>query len=674
MKTKLFFAVCFFTTGLLKAQISKPATHKKVASAFCTAVKITSSSNGYNYGGSFNTAQQTGLNYNPDLNTVLFVSPVSADWHFAGKSQWAIQATWHNLTNNTWDSAIIYNDSLNIKRPAFSGGVMYNPTGNVSLANAYIVGTGPWQDSLGVWKGVWYNAIKPQHQFIPANDNNTHLLGNLPFDTTAFLNADMQQAGNKIVVAGILNNPNDSTKNTQRGGVIGRADFSGGLPNWSSDTLIPGFYKSLGKGYMSNSFRIAFGPDQQTGYAVFIGRTNYAVVNNTCHDTTGHMMAPVVYKTTNGGATWTSVLANTKNLAYEHPECLKNVFDPVTHLQLSNFSFFYSPYGLEHGIDLTVDVNGVLHLVGVVGASPYNGNHPDSLTTFKYNKQWDYSNYHPLIWDFMTDGTDWNTLFVDSILTSPVGYNPALDTTASYGLWKGKQGYLGYGARIQVARSVDGKVLFYSWADSDPNVLGTNATGATYNSNPSVLMKAYNVITNMVSATNSSGTYNCYFPVVSDIAIGTYGSGSMQVPFVYQNARVTNGLIFDGTKPVDYYESCATFNLTSDIILNAQIFNPPNVCTSIDSIYVGIDNQNNLDDRLSIYPNPVSNSLYIAVNNVKINEVNIYDVLGKEINYKILNVIQNNMQIDASSLSNGVYFIYVKTSKNSYTKKFIVQR
>ena len=623
----------------------------------CLPYKITSSANGYNLG-DFSTAQQSALSYNADLNAILFTAPVSPYWHYTNKTDNDIQVNWYNLNTLLWDSAIIYHDSSNNKQAAFCGAAIYNPLGNTNINNSFITTTGPWQNNNGTWQGVFYNSIKPQHQYIAGNDSNLHTLNNLPFGSSTFLNADIQQAGNKIIVAGVLNNPNNTTKSTVRGGVIAKADFSSGKAVWTTDTIKPPFYNNTTKGYMANDFRLAFAPDGLTGYAVFVGNASHNIPDSGsfCYFNPPGAMAPVVYKTINGGQSW--AFTSIKGW-YMHPECLKNLTYPTSTYtnSLDLYTLFYSPYGAEHGIDLTVDANGVLHLVSVVGVVPYNNSYPDSLMSISYNTQWDYINYHPIIWDFTTNGsTAWQTMMVDSIMSSPTGINPLVDTTAAFGKWKGKTvNYFGQGARIQISRSADGKIIFYTWADTDPNL-----NPGIFNISPDILIKAIdvtqNLTTNTKNATNDLGT--CYFHSTSNIAIGTYTAGSWQVPLTWQNGQVQNtALVYDGTQPVDYYyDPCATFSAAD--FINPALINPyvyP-ICDGIQQI------KNN---TLKIYPNPANNK--ITVDATDVIDVKLFDVLGKQI------TVTKTNNVDVSDLNDGVYFIQVQTKQNTTTQKIIVQ-
>ena len=68
---------------------------------------------------------------------------------------------------------------------------------------------------------------------------------------------------------------------------------------------------------------------------------------------------------------------------------------------------------------------------------------------------------------------------------------------------------------------------------------------------------------------------------------------------------------------------------------------------------------------IAVYPNPTTSSWYFSTSNGNIKNIKIFDVLGKQI-MKI-----NAETIDASALSNGIYFAKVSTEDNSETIKLI---
>ncbi|THD30601.1 S8 family serine peptidase [uncultured Flavobacterium sp.] len=78
-----------------------------------------------------------------------------------------------------------------------------------------------------------------------------------------------------------------------------------------------------------------------------------------------------------------------------------------------------------------------------------------------------------------------------------------------------------------------------------------------------------------------------------------------------------------------------------------------------------------IDDAISIYPNPVANSLNFAVtNSIVLSDVSIYDVTGKQV---ISSKDLSSNSIDVSRLQSGVYFAKFASEDKTVTKKFIKQ-
>jgi hypothetical protein len=72
---------------------------------------------------------------------------------------------------------------------------------------------------------------------------------------------------------------------------------------------------------------------------------------------------------------------------------------------------------------------------------------------------------------------------------------------------------------------------------------------------------------------------------------------------------------------------------------------------------------------IAIYPNPVSGTLYIESSQLKVQSVNIFDMLGNLL--RTMEVKTN--AIDVHDLSSGMYFIEVVTAKGNATQKLIKQ-
>ncbi|HXB41959.1 MAG TPA: T9SS type A sorting domain-containing protein [Bacteroidia bacterium] len=645
--------------------------HKNQAT--CTGKIFTFGPNGYGVGGGSATVNQNCLSYNSDLNAVLWTQRASPLWGFSGYTSGAIQATWLNVGTNLWDSMIIYRDSSNGYRARYPGGIFFNPSGNTNFANANVVGIGP-AVSGGTWGGTWYSNRQitgSYHSVGPFLDSNkVCAYGAQPFGNlnsilagySGFLNSDLQQVGNNnVYVGGVLADVSVATGNVVSGGTIGKASNL----IWAHDTIVPGFYFNVNIGYANDGqgARITFSPNGQIGYAVFIGRT--AITHNNSSDST---FSPIVYKTTNGGSTW-NYLSFLEGFDWSigHPEARKkggNVYRP----QITDLYKLY----VNHGIDLTVDSLGFLHLVGTV-TDPYIGSSgsTDSLV-YGYTYNWDYINRRPKIWDFMTDGTTWDALLVDSILTSEMGTDPAIDTTATFNPWSTGGTFLGYGARIQVSRSPTGGIIFYSWADSDPNV-----TGTMLNTQPDIYIKFYDIsnqVVPLMSKNVSQGLSECYFHFMSDVSYHNNTQNGWVCPIVYTTAHsATTPYLAADT--VDYhYIDCISFydsdwfHTTSANIYRAQ----SGACW-------GIASHNSLQNSITQnFPNPFSQTTNIVVNlkQAKAVDLKVFDLLGNLVYAKNKTgmIGENTFVFDGTSLQAGVYYYTITVDGQKATKKMVLQK
>jgi len=642
-------------------------------SAICNPPKFTSVVNVFAVGGGVTTYQQNCLSYNKDLNTVTWTSRRSADWAFTGATSGAIQSTWVDVTTGIWDSTILYKDSQNGHGARYPGGVMFNPSGNTSVANAFLVGSGSVTGGTG-WLGAWYASRKAD-----ANHLNTAIpdtidfqaVGTAPFGNAGnsftncgFVNLDMQQVGNSVMVGSALF---DYTANTEtKGAVIGKGIYSttGDSLAWSADSIEPGFL-STPLGLMSDGLggRLAFSPDGMTGYLVFNGRlsTNY----NTNADSS---MMPIVYKTTNGGANWNLVLAG-YDWELEHPEIRQGVG------YLLGVKASHPTPNYQHGTDLTVDAKGVLHYVTTITMpwqdGRYAGGGHDSLQ-YTYQYKWDHVYNHPIIWDLMTDGTCWKTLLVDSIITSYVGSDPSSDSTAAYSSWDNTGAFMPYGAHLTVSRSSDGNAIFYGWGDSD-----TSVTGHHHNSQPEMMMKAFDINTSMMSplVNVTSGIGSCFFSYLSDNSYFDAGQGGWVVPFVYVIGRQTVAPgVYNGLTACDYYYGdCQMFNASNinvPVTINGEMVSTG--CT------ISVKSNNNYLTSVANYPNPFNHSTKIVVtlNEGKAIDLKVYDALGKLVHTKKTNgnVGENTIVFDGSSLQAGVYYYTITAGYEKVTNKMVIQK
>lgn len=76
---------------------------------------------------------------------------------------------------------------------------------------------------------------------------------------------------------------------------------------------------------------------------------------------------------------------------------------------------------------------------------------------------------------------------------------------------------------------------------------------------------------------------------------------------------------------------------------------------------------NNDLNNLALYPNPVSDQLFISSENTVIESISIYTLTGK----KVAEVVNQTNSIDVSKLSNGMFFIVISSESGKFIKKFI---
>ncbi|WP_303318664.1 Calx-beta domain-containing protein [Flavivirga abyssicola] len=97
--------------------------------------------------------------------------------------------------------------------------------------------------------------------------------------------------------------------------------------------------------------------------------------------------------------------------------------------------------------------------------------------------------------------------------------------------------------------------------------------------------------------------------------------------------------------------------------------------TITDGATVTIDNDDaalgvediSLKELINLYPNPVTNKLYIKTNHVNVKEVALFDILGKAIK----NIKLENEIIDFSTINVGIYLLKIQTDRGTVVNRII---
>ena len=340
-----------------------------------------------------------------------------------------------------------------------------------------------------------------------------------------------------------------------------------------------------------------------------------------------------------------------------------------------------------------------------------------SDSTYLYGMAQGVNNGYGTIFKIKHDGTGFTNLFDfnDSTGFYPVG-SLLLDSNYLYGMTEGETGVPEGG--ILINNGVIFKIktdgtdftklhVFDSISGAHPNgnlisdgtyLYGTTIEGGT--SNDGIIFKIKPDGTGFDTLLNFTGT-NGIGPSGSLISDGTYLYGMTSEGGASISADPNGygyGTIFkiqpDGIGYQDLFDFNGTngYNpvgsLLSDSIylygmttrggtgFNATTYNYgdgvifklcyTNSCSS------GIEQFNDQNSQIKIYPNPVNSILQVSISNETLGQIKIVDVLGNEVMVKPTPNPSTGgelLRVDVSALPNGVYFIQVGTS----TQKFIVQ-
>ena len=77
----------------------------------------------------------------------------------------------------------------------------------------------------------------------------------------------------------------------------------------------------------------------------------------------------------------------------------------------------------------------------------------------------------------------------------------------------------------------------------------------------------------------------------------------------------------------------------------------------------------NKQQSLTLYPNPANNQLTLDNGKEIINEIQIFDMLGKEVKHIFIKDTKTTLNIN--ELNNGFYFLRIQTERGIINKRFV---
>lgn len=149
-----------------------------------------------------------------------------------------------------------------------------------------------------------------------------------------------------------------------------------------------------------------------------------------------------------------------------------------------------------------------------------------------------------------------------------------------------------------------------------------------------------------------------------------------------------------GLYPSHTYDSAGWYNIcvtvynacgdTTQYCQNDSIYRLANNNTLSNMVYVNVKNStagiNQLavkNEQIAVYPNPSNGIIQVAVGDLQVTEIKVYDVNGKLILSQPTpnpSLEGNSITVDASSLQNGIYNVSIISNEGVVNKRIIITK
>ncbi len=519
---------------------------------------------------------------------------------------------------STWDSVVLVaSNNRNYRYPSL---IVYNPENSINPADMYGIVSGPIFEA--VWTSQFCGSVRMDGQFedilFTPNESNVFLNH---MNINLFCSPD----GHATVASQRLNGI--STSYTFAGWEVLNGNFNSGTHKFDWQIPYVKVLPALKEAGRIDASGVAWSPDGSVGYLF-----GTAVDSSAAYCPYG-VEWPVIYKSTDHGATWTK----TPPFDFSTIPIFKNYLYPTRADTTVIIPRWYNKWAStqnqrENGS--TVDIHGNLHLFGLLRSTL--SIHADSLNYF-------YSGEPMAMFDvYMKPGGGWDAIFVDSLLT----VNPP--DPGTYGITWDHQG--------QMSRTPDGSKVFFLWGDTDPAF-------ASENVNPDIKGFGFDAVTGMATAVKNF---------------------TAQTPYWFENwwIRLADQVFYDAENHISKLAvSTSIPGLTNNDPLLHQYLTGIEFADSEFSLLVGEQETTRNTDVSPVsanYPNPFRDVTTINVNldrtaSVKVQITTITGQKVLSLDKGVLPSGSNRVTIDGSSLTTGLYFYTVLIDGASYTGKMIVR-
>jgi len=583
---------------------------------------------------------------NPELNAIMHVHRAGGPW---GGNSGDIRCKISYDLGQTWNDSLVFPIQNGNHLYRYPNGIIYNPAGNTTPANAFALINGPITDGSG-WDFMYFdsqnlNGTNPVINHISplftnalervnlSGGNGKYYTMTLEDDGTWYIGAKVRQINFNSQANGFSPNPNVSTLTR----------------NW----LMRAFGNDTVQ-FNSNWYNV-FDNDGLHGYAYCMGA-------EADFDPYTLTATPLVWETWDGGQTWAKYYASgcwhtLSNLTDQIWPTRQSLIDHPNNPELWQYRPFFEGGSTvdENFSPAVIDYQGHIHILTTI-TGRYS-NHSDSLYYI-------YANEPTFLFDvYQTGQTDangqpaWDVQFVDTLRSQVMqdANSPFTDGTDK----------IGWGHMLNIATSPDRKIVVAVWADTDP-------TFDTVNTMPELKARAFNyetmTATPVINFTPGEGGMY-FFGNVSRYVLKD--GNDLIIPLVYVDVNETNNTV----SPQQYY-------FAQNLRITPAMFTDSITASTISGncISLGV-NETSLNNNFSVSqnnPNPAKNNTEIAVkltenSNVSVVITNLMGQRVMEINKGMLTSGKHNISINTSNLSSGIYFYTVTANNNSVTKKMVIE-
>ncbi len=212
------------------------------------------------------------------------------------------------------------------------------------------------------------------------------------------------------------------------------------------------------------------------------------------------------------------------------------------------------------------------------------------------------------------------------------------------------------------SRTTNIHALTASWGEGSSNAGGQEGTGTAATTGDATWTMAFFGGTNPVPWANAGGDFNPTASGSVDVTgTGAYSASSAQMIADVQdwlnNPSNNNGWILIGEEGTNASAKRINSRENSSNSLSLQIdFLRP----------VALKSKSDLDQAVSVFPNPVSSTFEIK-SNAEINTIEVLDLSGKR--RKVIS--PNTKLFDISDLDRGIYLLKMQIGDTSVTQKLI---